>query len=59
MFGGVRRYIWERRRGLAKIAGVVGGVYLITKYVLERLEEMREKAKQDRAAREKYASSSR
>lgn len=57
MFDGLRRYIWDRRRGIVKIAGVVGGVYYVSKYVLERIEEMREKAARDRAAREKSAHS--
>lgn len=53
MLEGLRRYVWDRRRGLAKVAGVVGGLYFVTTYLLERLEEMRESLRQEKLAREK------
>jgi peroxin-3 len=38
--------------GLAKTAGVIGGAYLIGRYVVERLEEVKEKVMQERLARD-------
>ena len=46
-------YVYERRRGLAKAAGVAGAFYLIGYHVKERLEEIREKVTQERAAQER------
>ncbi|EJD42092.1 Peroxin-3 [Auricularia subglabra TFB-10046 SS5] len=52
MFPSIRRYVYDRRRGLALTAGVVGSVYLLGRYVVARLEEIRDKVLQDRAARD-------
>jgi peroxin-3 len=46
-------YFYERRRGLAKTAGIAGGVYVLSGYIKQRLEEMRDHMVEDRAAREK------
>jgi hypothetical protein len=46
-------YAYERRRGLAKTCGVVGGVYLVGRYVVNRLEEVRDKVIQERVARDR------
>jgi hypothetical protein len=53
MLQNLRLYFWHRRRGLAKLAGVLGGLYLVTRYMLERLEEMREALRQEKLAKEK------
>ena len=53
MFESLRRYVWERRRGLATTAGFLGGLYIFGQYVFRRLDEMRDKVMQERAAREK------
>ena len=53
MLDGLRRYFWDRRRKFAKYAGIVGGLYFVTKYVLDRLEEIRDKAREDRLAKDK------
>ncbi len=50
----IRSWIWERRRGLLTTASFLGGFYLLTQYVWGRLEEIRDKVIQDRAAKEKY-----
>ncbi|KAF8336873.1 Peroxin-3 [Cantharellus anzutake] len=48
----VRGWLWDRRRGLLTAAGFFGGFYLMAQYIWGRLEEMRDKVIQDRAARE-------
>ena len=53
MFDKVRNYVYERRKGLATAAGFAGGIYLAARYILERLEEVREQVVQEKAAREK------
>lgn len=53
MFSSIRAYVSNRKRGLATAAGFVGGLYLLGQYVIGRLEEVRDKVVQDRAAREK------
>ncbi|KAH7105215.1 Peroxin-3 [Auriculariales sp. MPI-PUGE-AT-0066] len=52
VFTNVRQYVYDRRRTLAVAAGVAGGVYLAGKYVLSRLEEMRESVAIERNARD-------
>lgn len=54
MFGSITNYFYNRRRGFAKAAGFVGGAYLVGRYVLDRLAEVRERVMQERAARDKY-----
>jgi len=55
MFEGLRKWGYERRKGLATAAGFVGAFYLAGKYVLERLEEIRAQVVQEKTAREKCA----
>jgi hypothetical protein len=38
---------------LLKLAGVVGGIYFVTNYLLERLEELREELRREQLAKEK------
>lgn len=54
MLGGAGRYFYDRRRGLAKTAGLLGAAYLAGQYAVRRLEEIREKVVRDNVAREKY-----
>ena len=53
MFNALGNYFSERRRGLSKAAGYVGGAYFIGRYVSARLEDVRNSILQERAAREK------
>ncbi|KAH9903279.1 Peroxin-3 [Cubamyces lactineus] len=52
MFNALGNYFSERRRGLSKAAGYVGGAYFIGRYVSARLEDVRNSILQERAARE-------
>ncbi|KIK92921.1 hypothetical protein PAXRUDRAFT_26536 [Paxillus rubicundulus Ve08.2h10] len=52
MFDSIKRYIYDRRRGLIKSAVLTGGTYAISLYVHERLEEMKEKVIREKAARD-------
>ncbi|OBZ77019.1 Peroxisomal biogenesis factor 3 [Grifola frondosa] len=52
MLHALAKYFHERRRGLTRAASYVGGVYLIGRYVADRLEDVRNKVIQDRLARE-------
>ncbi|KZV95819.1 hypothetical protein EXIGLDRAFT_834094 [Exidia glandulosa HHB12029] len=52
MLASIRKFVYDRRRGLALTAGIAGSVYLAGRYVLARLEEIRDKVMQDRAARD-------
>jgi hypothetical protein len=56
MLQSMKTYVYERRRGLGKSAAVVGGVYLVGRYVTERLEEVRDKVVQDQIARDRCVS---
>ena len=53
MFNALGSYFSERRRGLSKAAGYVGGAYFIGRYVSARLEDVRNTILQERAARDK------
>ncbi|TFK52868.1 Peroxin-3 [Heliocybe sulcata] len=52
MLDSTRKYVSDRRKGLTKAAGYAGGLYLLSQYVSARIEDFREKVKQERAARE-------
>ncbi|KDQ56756.1 hypothetical protein JAAARDRAFT_36244 [Jaapia argillacea MUCL 33604] len=52
MFESTRNYFYERRGGFIKTAGVVGGVYVLGQYVVEQLEQVRDKVVEERTARE-------
>lgn len=52
MFGAARKYVYDRRRGLFETSVVICGGYAISRYVNERLEEVKEKVVRGRAARE-------
>ena len=53
MFHALANYLHERRRGFSKAVGVVGGAYMVGRYVSARLEDMRVSILQERASREK------
>lgn len=53
MLEGIRNYFYERRKGLGTTAGVVGGLYLLGNYALERLEEIRDQHAQSQKDRDK------
>ena len=46
-------YFYERRQGLTRLAGYVGGTYAMGRYMVERLGEVRDSMVQDRLARDK------
>jgi peroxin-3 len=49
----VSNYFYDRRRGLTKTAGILGGAYLVGRYVRDRLEEVKDKVMQERLARDR------
>lgn len=53
MFHALGNYFHERRRGLTKVAGYVGGAYMIGRYVSQRLDDVRSSIVEERMAREK------
>lgn len=52
MLSSIGRYVYDRRRGLLKSAGVVTSLYLAGKYVVQRLEEVKEAVLTERTAKE-------
>ncbi|KAG1831685.1 Peroxin-3-domain-containing protein [Suillus subalutaceus] len=52
MFDTARKYVYDRRRGLFETSVVLCGAYTVSRYVNERLEEVKEKVVRGRAARE-------
>ncbi|KAF9225065.1 hypothetical protein BS17DRAFT_731904 [Gyrodon lividus] len=52
MFDSLRRYVYDRRRGLIQSTVVVGGTYALSSYVRERLQEIKEKVVREKVARE-------
>lgn len=53
MLHAVTNFFKERQQGVTRTAAYLGGAYLAGKYVVNRLEEVREKVMQDRLVREK------
>lgn len=49
----VKNYFYDRRKGFAKTAGVIGGFYLVKRYVTDRLEEAKEKVMEEQQARDR------
>lgn len=49
----VVNYFYERRRGFAKAASVLGGLYVAGSYVARKLENMRDVVLEERTARDK------
>ncbi|KAI0073533.1 hypothetical protein K474DRAFT_1666445 [Panus rudis PR-1116 ss-1] len=52
MFKSVVNYFHERRKGLTRTAGYVCGIYLAGRFVIERLEEVRDRMMEEKLARE-------
>ncbi|KAG2139109.1 Peroxin-3-domain-containing protein [Suillus bovinus] len=52
MFDAARKYVYNRRRGLFETSVVLCGAYAVSRYVNERLEEVKEKVVRERTARE-------
>lgn len=53
MLDWIKAKAYGARRSLALTAGVAGGAYILGRYVLQRLDDMKEQVVQSRAAREK------
>ena len=49
MFRSLRDYIYDHRRPVTVVAGFLGGAYLVGRYVVDRLGEVREQVVQERA----------
>lgn len=54
MLESVKGYIYDRRNGLTTTATFVGGLYLAKHYIQDRLDEVKVKLEQERAAQERY-----
>ncbi|KAJ8590699.1 hypothetical protein M405DRAFT_815631 [Rhizopogon salebrosus TDB-379] len=52
MLDAARKYVYDRRRGLFETSAVLCGAYAVSRYVNERLEEVKEKVVRERTARE-------
>lgn len=55
MFAATRRWFRRNRTPLAVTVGLVGAGYVVTQYVVSKLNEARERMSSDRIAKEKYA----
>ncbi|GLB45164.1 putative peroxin-3 [Lyophyllum shimeji] len=52
MLSSVKKFVSERRKGLATAAAVAGGVYVVRGFVRDRLEEIKDRLERERVARE-------
>lgn len=57
MFSSARRWLRHNRTPIAIGVGVVGAGYVVTQYVLSKLNDARERMSSDRIAKEKYVHS--
>lgn len=53
MLESVKVYVYERRNVVPKTATVLCSLYLVRRYIAERLEEVKEKLELERVARNK------
>jgi len=53
MFGATRRWFRRNRTPVAISVGVVGAGYVVTQYVLSKINDARERMSSDRIAKEK------
>lgn len=54
MLDSVKGYIYERRNGITTAVTFVGGFYLAKHYIQDRLDEVKVKLEQERAAQDRY-----
>ena len=54
MLESVKGYVYERRNGLTTAVTFVGGFYLARHYIQDRLDEVKVKLEQERAAQDRY-----
>ncbi|KAH9171791.1 Peroxin-3 [Lactarius sanguifluus] len=52
MLNSVTNYVYERRKRLARTAGVVGGLYVVGRYAMGRITDMGDRVREERLARE-------
>ncbi|KAG6909816.1 hypothetical protein DXG01_015309 [Tephrocybe rancida] len=52
MLTGAKNFLYDRKQGLAKVTAIVGGAYAVRGYVRNRLEEVKDRLEQERAARD-------
>ncbi|KAF8273684.1 Peroxin-3 [Lactarius quietus] len=52
MLTSVTNYVYERRKRLARVAGVVGGLYLVGRYASARIADMGDRVREERLSRE-------
>ncbi|KAF5350494.1 hypothetical protein D9756_008479 [Leucocoprinus leucothites] len=52
MFSSLTSYVSDRKAGIAKTAGFVGGLYIAKHYISDRLDEVKARLEQERAARD-------
>jgi peroxin-3 len=55
MLSATRRWFRRNRTPIAIGVGVVGAGYVVTQYVLSKINDARERMSSDRIAKEKYA----
>jgi peroxin-3 len=53
MLSSLRTYVSDRKVGITKTAGFVGGLYLANHYIRDRLDEVKARLEQERAARDR------
>ncbi len=53
MISTLKNYVNDRKATAAKAAGFVGGLYIAKRYVTNRLDEVKSRLEQERAARER------
>lgn len=53
MLSTLKTYVNDRKSGIAKTAGFVGGLYITKHYISDRLAEVKARLEQERAARDK------
>lgn len=54
MFAAIRRWFRRNRTPITVTVGLVGAGYVVTQYVVSKLNEARERMSNDRIAKEKY-----
>ncbi|KAF8649441.1 hypothetical protein AX16_005806 [Volvariella volvacea WC 439] len=52
MLRAVKNYVLDRKSGIVRIAGTIGGFYLVKQYVVDRLHDAKEKMEEDQFARD-------